>query len=391
MHRSEGRILTTHTGSLPRPAELVDRYVRHERGEDIDRTETDRLGRVAVQRILRKQIEAEIDIGNDGEQRRDSFHLHIRRRLGGLGGTWERPPRADVERYPIFKQMRARLATVENRPRNQSRLPTAIGEVRNIDPRAADLECGELLDAIREESRGLLEYFMTAPSPGILATSIRNDYYDSDERYIDALGAALKFEYEAIAGRGFLLQLDCPDLALERHVFFREQPLATFLRFVEKVVDTINHCLVNVPRDRVRLHVCWGNSETPHDCDVPLKDILPILLRANVGALVLPFANPRHGHEFRCLRRTPLAPDQIIVAGVIDPLTNIVEHPEVVADRLERVADAIGDPRRLIAGTDCGFDTAAGAGRVAEDVVWAKLASLSEGARIASGRLFDRR
>ena len=389
MQFSESRILTTHTGSLPRPAELVRRYVGHEHGEDIDSAETDRRGRMAVRSVLRKQIEAGIDIGNDGEQRRDSFNLHIRQRLSGLGGAWERPPRADVDRYPIFKQMRARLAAATQSASNQSGLPTAIGEVRNIDPNATDRECAEFLDTIEQEGRGLLEYFMTAPSPGILATSIRNDYYDSDERYIDALGAALKIEYEAIAGHGFILQLDCPDLALERHVFFREQPLATFLGFVEKVVDTINRSLANVPRDRVRLHVCWGNSETPHDCDVPLEDILPLLLRANVGALVLPFANPRHAHEFRCLSKTPLADNQIIVAGVIDSLTNIVEHPEVVADRLERVAAAIGDPRRVIAGTDCGFDTAAGAGRVAEDVVWAKLASLSEGARIASRKLFD--
>jgi 5-methyltetrahydropteroyltriglutamate--homocysteine methyltransferase len=195
-------------------------------------------------------------------------------------------------------------------------------------------------------------------------------------------------EYEAIVAHGFLLQIDAPDLALERHISYKDRPLADFLAFVESVVTAINAALANVPRERVRLHVCWGNSESPHDCDVPLRDILPVLLQANVGGLVLPFANPRHGHEFRCFAETPLADDQILVAGVIDSLTNFVEHPELVADRIERVAATIGDPTRVLAGTDCGFDTSAGWGRVAEDVVWAKLASLREGARIASERLF---
>jgi 5-methyltetrahydropteroyltriglutamate--homocysteine methyltransferase len=198
----------------------------------------------------------------------------------------------------------------------------------------------------------------------------------------------LRVEYEAIVAHGFLLQIDAPDLALERHISYKDRPLADFLAFVESVVAAINAALANVPRERVRLHVCWGNSESPHDCDVPLRDILPVLLQANVGGLVLPFANPRHGHEFRCFAETPLADDQILVAGVIDSLTNFVEHPELVADRIERVAATIGDPTRVLAGTDCGFDTSAGWGRVAEDVVWAKLASLRDGARIASERLF---
>jgi 5-methyltetrahydropteroyltriglutamate--homocysteine methyltransferase len=390
MHRSEDRILTTHTGSLPRPAALVDRYLRHERGEPIDRAETERLGRAAVRSVLRRQIAAGIDIGNDGEQRRDSFNLHMKQRLSGLGGTWQRPPRADVERYPAFKEMRARLAAVTQSASNQSLLPTAVGEIRNIDPDATRRECADLLEALDEAGGRFVECFMTAPSPGILATTIRNEYYDDDHRYIEALGAAMKVEYEAIAAHGLVVQLDCPDLGLERHVYFSGQPLATFLRFVEKVVDTINASLANVPRQQVRMHVCWGNSESPHDCDVPLEDILPIIERANVGALVLPFANPRHAHEFSRLRASPLADDQIIVAGVIDTLTNVIEHPEVIADRIERVAEAVGDPRRVIGGTDCGFDTAAGAGRVAEDVVWAKLAALAEGARLASRRLFGR-
>ena len=216
---------------------------------------------------------------------------------------------------------------------------------------------------------------------------MKNEYYDTEEAYLAALAAALRIEYEAIVANGFLLQLDCPDLALERHLSYNDRPLADFLGFVERVVATINGAIVNIPRDRVRLHVCWGNYEGPHDRDVPLEEILPILEKAKVGGFVLPFANPRHQHEWRVLQKFPLADDQIIVAGVIDDLTGFVEHPEVVADRLENVARAVGDPRRVMAGTDCGFDTSAGMGRVTEDVVWAKLKAMADGARIASQRL----
>ena len=236
---------------------------------------------------------------------------------------------------------------------------------------------------------GFVEPFLTAPSPGIVAAAMKNEYYDTEEAYLAALADALKVEYEAIVGHGFLLQLDCPDLALERHISYQDRPLADFLGFVERVVAAINRALENVPRERVRLHVCWGNYEGPHDLDVPLADILPIIRQAQVGGFVFPFANPRHAHEYHCFEGgRGLDDDQILVAGVIDTLTNFVEHPEVVAERLERVARAVGDPRRVQAGTDCGFDTSAGMGRVAEDVVWAKLKALRDGARIASERLF---
>jgi 5-methyltetrahydropteroyltriglutamate--homocysteine methyltransferase len=195
-------------------------------------------------------------------------------------------------------------------------------------------------------------------------------------------------EYETIVSHGFVLQIDAPDLAMERHISYQDRPLAEFVDFVERVVAAINKALVNVPRERVRLHACWGNYEGPHDCDVALEAVLPAICQANVGGFVLPFANPRHAHEYRCLRQLLTDDAQVIVAGVIDPLTNFIEHPEVVADRIERVARAIGDPQRVLAGTDCGFDTSAGRGRVAEDVVWAKLAAMAEGARIATRRLF---
>jgi 5-methyltetrahydropteroyltriglutamate--homocysteine methyltransferase len=261
--------------------------------------------------------------------------------------------------------------------------------VRYLDDRAIDDEC-RYFNAVLADNPGVfVEPFMSAPSPGILATAVRNEHYDTFANYLAALGRALAVEYEAIVNNGLLLQIDAPDLALERHITYKDKPVAAFVAFVEQVVSTINHALRNVPRDRVRLHVCWGNSESPHDCDVPLEDILPALQQANVGGFVLPFANPRHAHEFRCFAKHPLKDDQVLVAGVIDSLTNFVEHPEVVADRIERVATVVGDPSRVLAGTDCGFDTSAGWGRVAEDVVWAKLASLRDGARLASDRLFS--
>jgi 5-methyltetrahydropteroyltriglutamate--homocysteine methyltransferase len=391
MQRSLSRILTTHTGSLPRPRELTRLYALRAGGEAIDAAEIDRLSRGAVRAVVARQREAGIDVGNNGEQQRDSFFLYLKSRLSGLGGSWERPSRADIDRYPAFKRMWIEQHSSKTQVSALGGLPKALGAVRYLDPAAINDECRDFKNVLAENPGGFAEAFMSAPSPGILATAVRNEHYDTFANYLAALGAALQVEYEAIVNNGLLLQIDAPDLALERHITFKERPLADFVEFVEQVVTVINRALARVPRERVRLHVCWGNSESPHDCDVPLDDILPALLTANVGGLVLPFANPRHAHEFRCFERLRLADDQVLVAGVIDSLTNFVEHPEVVADRIERVARVIGDSSRVLAGTDCGFDTSAGWGRVAEDVVWAKLASLRDGARLASQRLFGER
>jgi 5-methyltetrahydropteroyltriglutamate--homocysteine methyltransferase len=391
MQRSASRILTTHTGSLPRPSDLTRLYAARARGDAVDAAEIDRVGREAVQVAVRKQRDAGIDIGNNGEQQRDSFFLYLKTRLSGLGGSWERPSRADVDRYPDFKRMWIEQHAAKTQVSALGGLPKAIGEVRYLDDRAINDECGHFNAVLAENQGVFVESFMSAPSPGILAMAVRNEHYDNLTSYLAALGRALQVEYEAIVKNGLLLQIDAPDLALERHITYKDRPVGAFVAFVEQVVATINHALSNVPRDRVRLHVCWGNSESPHDCDVPLEDILPALQQANVGGFVLPFANPRHAHEFRCFAKRPLEDDQVLVAGVIDSLTNFVEHPEVVADRIERVAAVIGDPSRVLAGTDCGFDTSAGWGRVAEDVVWAKLSSLRDGARLASDRLFRAR
>jgi len=388
MQRSTSRTLTTHAGSLPRPRELTRLYALRARGEAVEASAIDRAGRDAVRAVVRKQHDAGIDVGNNGEQQRDSFFLYLKSRLSGLGGSWERPSRADVDRYPEFKRMWTEQHAARTQVSSLGGLPKAIGAVRYLDARAIDDECRHFNAVLAEDPNVFVEPFMSAPSPGILATAVRNEHYDTLANYLAALGQALKVEYEAIVGSGLLLQIDAPDLALERHITYKDKPVAEFVAFVEQVVATINDALRNVPRDRVRLHVCWGNSESPHDCDVPLEDILPALQQASVGGFFLPFANPRHAHEFRCFTKHPLKDDQILVAGVIDPLTNFVEHPDVVADRIERVAAVIGDPSRVLAGTDCGFDTSAGWGRVAEDVVWAKLKSLRDGARLASGRLF---
>jgi len=387
MQSSDTRILTTHTGSLPRPPALTRLYARRERGEAVDELELLTAGRAAVRWVVPRQIAAGIDIGNDGEQQREGFFLHVRRRMSGFGGSWQRWGRGDIERYPVFKREFTERAAGKEAVGNFAP-PKAVGEVRYVNKAHVRAECVDFRVVLDELGEGFVEPFLTAPSPGIIAAAMRNEHYDSERAYLEALGRALKVEYEAIVDAGFLLQLDCPDLALERHVTYQDRPLGEFLGFVESVVEVINGALAEIPRERVRLHACWGNYEAPHDCDVPLPEILPILRQAKAGALVLPFANPRHAHEIDCLAELPLADDQILVAGVIDTLTNFVEHPQVVAERIERAARAVGDPERVIAGTDCGFDTSAGMGRVAEDVVWAKLASLSAGARIASERLF---
>jgi 5-methyltetrahydropteroyltriglutamate--homocysteine methyltransferase len=388
MQRSEHRILTTHAGSLPRPAELTRLYTQRSRGGEVDEAAVEAAGRDALRRVVPAQIEAGLDVIGNGEQQRESFALYLRHRLTGVGGESVRTVFADVDAHPEFKAEFARWGAGREAVSNTAFLPAAVGPVAYADPGAIEAECADFAAALAPAAGRYAEAFLTAPSPGIVASIVQNRHYATEDAYLAALGAALAVEYRAIVARGFLLQLDCPDLAMERHCSYRDRPIADFLGFVERVVGAINAALAGIPRDRVRLHVCWGNYEAPHDRDVPLAEILPILLRAEVGGLVLPFANPRHAHEIRCLRATPLAADQVLVAGVIDTLTNFVEHPEVVADRIAAVAEAVGDPRRVLAGTDCGFDTAAGRGRVAPDVVWAKLRSLGEGARLASARLF---
>jgi 5-methyltetrahydropteroyltriglutamate--homocysteine methyltransferase len=384
LKRSDTRILTTHAGSLPRPQALVDLQLRASRREAVDPAALSRAAADATRRAVVRQLDCGIDVGNDGEQPRESFVTYVRYRLSGFSGESRRPPVQDIAAYPSFGalvQARANVSLLTAPPR-------ATGEVRYADRGPLERELAGYRKALGEQPRQFAESFWSAPSPGIVASAMQNDHYASLADYVNAVAGALKTEYEAIVAAGFVLQIDAPDLAMERHRLFADRPLAEFLDFVELTVSAINRALANIPRDKVRLHVCWGNYEGPHTFDVPLGDLAERLYEARAGALVLSMANPRHAHEHRTLAKFPLPKDWNLVAGVIDTTTNYVEHPEVVADRIEIAAKAVGDPRRVLAGTDCGFDTSTGFGVVAEEVVWEKLRALAAGAKIASERLF---
>jgi 5-methyltetrahydropteroyltriglutamate--homocysteine methyltransferase len=386
MKHSEQRILTTHAGSLPRPEALADMFASFSRHEQIDQATMDRAIEQSTRRIVRMQSECGIDVGNNGEQSRESFFTYVQHRMSGFGGISDRPRIADIWSYPDFLELIApfrRAMKVD-----LLHAPKAIGEVRYIDRSPLEKECDEFVRIANESQPGFAECFMTSPSPGIIASAMLNEHYPSLEDYVNAVADALRVEYETIVSRGMVLQIDAPDLALERHTSYADRPLKEFLAFVDLIVAAINRALVNVPRDSVRLHVCWGNYEGPHNRDVPLDEILPILLKAKVGGLLLSMANPRHEHEYRCFERHRIPPDMVIIAGVIDSTTNYIEHPEVVADRIERCARALGDPHRVVASPDCGFETTTGARMVAEEIVWEKLRAMRDGAEIASRRLF---
>jgi 5-methyltetrahydropteroyltriglutamate--homocysteine methyltransferase len=383
---SPKRILTTHAGSLPRPASLVDLYARRAGGETVDEAQLAAEGEAATRRAVELQRAAGVDIPSNGEQMREAFFLYVQRRMSGFGSSWPRPVGRELADYPQFAQAR-REALASRRAVSNYEPPMAVGPVRYIDPGANAAEIGAFKAALALHEGVFVDAFMTAPSPGIVAMAMKNAHYDTFGNYLAALADALRIEYKAAIEAGFILQIDAPDLALERHLSYADRPVKDFVAFVGNVIGEINRALIGIPRERVRLHVCWGNYESPHDRDVPLRDIVAAILQANVGAFMLPFANPRHAHEIEVFRDVPLAADQSLIVGVIDTTTNYLEHPEVIADRLERAAHAIGDARRIQAGTDCGFDTSAGMGRLTADVVWAKLKALREGADLAAARL----
>lgn len=383
---SEKRILTSHAGSLPRPRSLVELYARRAAGEAIDEAALEAEAIAATHWVVDRQYEAGIDIPSDGEQVREAFFLYVQRRMSGFGGSWQRPGGSELNAYPEFAEAR-RQAMAGKAAVSNFAPPKAIGPIVYTDPEANAAEIRVFQDALARHDGHFADAFMTAPSPGIVAMAMKNEHYATFDEYLSAVADALRFEYEAAIEAGLMLQIDAPDLALERHITYAERPVEEFVGFVRKVVGEINRVLENVPRERVRLHVCWGNYESPHDQDVPLKEIAGAILEANVGGFMMPFANPRHQHEIKVFRDHKLAPDQKLLVGVIDTTTNFVEHPDVVAERLERAAEAIGDPGRVMAGTDCGFDTSAGMGRVTADVVWAKLRAMREGADLAAKRL----
>jgi 5-methyltetrahydropteroyltriglutamate--homocysteine methyltransferase len=385
MKPSEHRILTTHVGSLPRPLALRDLLVRQDRGEAVDAGALAREAEAAVRHVVSKQLEAGVDVGNDGEQPRVGFSTYPAKRMRGFGGASKRRMSRDIADHPDYM---ARLARMRTGAARINDAPQAVAEVAYTDLTEATAECALFERATSGGGKGFAEPFMTAASPGVIATIMLDAYYGSHERYIRALAREMRKEYELIVAHGFVLQLDCPDLAMERVRFFQDEPLDRFLDAVALHIDAINEAIASIPRDRVRLHLCWGNYDGPHTHDVALEPLLPIIYRARVGALSLPLASPRHQHELKAFRRHPLPDGMLFLPGVIDSTTNVVEHPEVVADRITAAVEAVGDRTRVLASVDCGFGTFAGSQLVEESVVWTKLRTLREGADLATKRLW---
>ncbi|MBT5193058.1 MAG: hypothetical protein HOM07_11960, partial [Rhodospirillaceae bacterium] len=372
-----------HAGSLPRPPVL-----RHllSSGDNADQAELAAAVAEATADTLDKQIAAGLDIINDGEMGRESFFTYVRYRMSGFGGHSDRKLMADMTMYEGYRKKLLGMTTETDRV-SLMKAPKAIAPVSYGDTGTIAAECRRLNDLL--QGRVFTEAFMTAPSPGIIAAAMQNDYYPDMASYVDALATALSVEYHAIVDAGLLLQIDAPDLAMERHALFQGQPIETFLEFADCVMAAINRALADIATDRVRLHVCWGNYEGPHVFDVSLEEIWPTIARARAQGLLLSMANPRHEHEYRCFENFDLSDNGVLIAGVIDTTTNYVEHPRTVADRICRIAGAVGDPRRIIAGTDCGFETAAGFVAVDEQIVWDKLEALAEGAALASQMLYS--
>jgi 5-methyltetrahydropteroyltriglutamate--homocysteine methyltransferase len=383
MLMSTDRILVSHVGSLPRAEILSDLLIRQEAGETIDTAELARQVETATAHVIDRQVESGVDVGNDGEQSRVGFQTYVPRCLCGFGGESKRPHARDQLEFPSYVRQAAMRFPHMARAMNA---PAAVADVQYVNSAPINEDAARL----KRMGARFSECFMTAPSPGIVATTMLNQHYDSHESYLMALAKALSNEYRAIHDAGLILQIDSPDLAMERHRFFDDLTEAAFLRQLELHVASINLGIEGIPRDRIRLHVCWGNNDGPHIYDVAMAAILPELYRANVGALSIEFANPRHQHEYDALRNNKLPAHMLLMPGVLDTTTNFVEHPELVARRLEEAVSVVGDRERVIAGTDCGFGTFAGREYVAEEIVWVKLAAAAEGARIASRRLWGR-
>lgn len=383
---SRDRILTTHVGSLPRNKTLSDLLIRREEGEVLDPEHLAQEMDRAVRHVVEKQTEAGIDIGNDGEQQRVGFQTYVPQRMSGFGGESKRRRGRDYEEFPELTEVLMTRFPKRSRMQNA---PEARAELHYLGPTAITAEI-ERFQGAAAASGAFFERFMTAPSPGIVATTMLNAYYKSHEAYLTALAREMRHEYMAIHKAGLILQIDAPDLAMNRSMFFRDLSDPEFVKAAEMHVAAINQAIEGIPRDRVRLHCCWGNWDGPHIYDVALGLILPVLYQANVGGLSIEMGNPRHQHEIQALHRFKLPNHMALLPGVIDTTTNIVEHPEVVARRLTEAVSVIGDRERVIACTDCGFGTFTNREWVIEPVVWLKLKSLREGADIASGRLWGR-
>jgi len=382
MKLSTERILTTHVGSLPRPQGVVDLLFAQDRGENYDSAKFDQTVRAGVLDALQKQVESGIDIASDGEMGKIGYATYIRHRLTGFEGDSPRPTPQDLEDFPGYRDQLVKAGASATYHR-----PVCKGPIKVKDMQPLQQDIARMKDGLAKVSA--TEGFMNAVSPGTIAVFQPNEYYPSHAAYMEALADAMRSEYEEIVNSGLLLQLDCPDLAMGRHTRFREMTDDEFLRAAEVQVEALNHALANVPADRVRLHVCWGNYQGPHIHDLPLTKILPIILKAKPQALLLEGANPRHEHEWEVWATHKLPADKVLVPGIIASSNNYVEHPELVAQRIIRYANVVGR-ERVIAGTDCGFGTFAGFGPVFPDFTWLKFRALADGAMMASAKLWGK-
>jgi 5-methyltetrahydropteroyltriglutamate--homocysteine methyltransferase len=378
MRRSTERILTTHTGSLPRPDDLVPLLYAQASGETVDTGQLAARVREAVAEIVRKQTDVGLDVINDGEMGKVGYSTYVATRLTGFAGAGAgiAGGPADIREFPAFAEQR-------RRPRFPT--PACTGPIRYHDPDAAHADLDNLAAAVAGATPA--EVFLSAASPGVISLFLENKHYPSHEEYVMALAEAMKVEYDAIHAAGFLLQVDCPDLAMGRHIQFADASLAEFKRNAALHVAALNHALADIPPERVRMHLCWGNYEGPHHHDVPLREIIGIALTANVCGISFEGANPRHEHEWRVFEDIKLPENKVLIPGVLDSTTNYIEHPELVAQRIVRYATLVGR-ERVIAGTDCGFATFAGSSAVDPAITWAKLQALTEGAALASRELW---
>jgi len=382
---SRDRILTTHVGSLPRNEKLSDLLVRQEAGEKFDPKEMAAEMDSAVRHVVDKQASAGIDIGNDGEQQRVGFQTYVPQRMAGFAGVSKRRRGREFEEFPeLVEQLKRRFPQVSK----QQNAPECQAELKYLDLKPIENEIARFK---RISDGKFSEQFMTAPSPGIISSTMLDAFYGSQDKYLSAISREMKNEYQAIHKAGLLLQIDAPDLAMDRTMLYRDLDDAGFVKAVERHVQAINDGIAGIPRERVRLHICYGNWEGPHIHDVPLATILPALYQAKVGALSIEFSNPRHAHEYGAFKQHPLPKDMLLIPGVVETTSNFVEHPEVVARRIEEAVAAVGERERVIASTDCGFGTFTNREWVIEPAVWLKLRSIRQGADIASSRLWGRK
>ena len=376
------RILTTHVGSLPRSSAVTDLVLAAERGDSIDAAHFHDVIGAAVDTVVARQIAAGVDLVSDGEMSKISYATYIKDRITGFDGDSPRSPPADLEDFPSFLERQSKGGGTPT-----YRRPKCVGPVasKTLEPLRDDLAHFAKALANRTPVGG----FMNAASPGVIALFQPNEHYATQDEYLEALAEAMRPEYEMIVDAGLILQLDSPDLGLGRHMMYKDRSDAEYLTLIGQHVEVLNHALRNVAADRVRMHVCWGNYEGPHTHDVEMGTILPTLMHAKPVGLLFETSNPRHQHDWNYfVEMLDIIPDEkILIPGVIDSTTNFVEHPRVVAVRIERFAGIVGR-ERVIAGTDCGFSTFAGFGAVDPDIVWAKLKTLAEGAAITSARLW---